>query len=113
MVRRNTSSRPNRIPGSREISNDRTHGTLASGFAGSAGLLAFGAERSGRWALEFTIGPFLSIGLLGEGVPDNVIAKHTGHKSKELERYKHLFPELRQQTVQLIDKEVKIPQKKK
>jgi hypothetical protein len=28
------------------------------------------------------------------------------------ERYKHLFPELRQQTVQLIDKEVKIPKKK-
>jgi integrase len=50
--------------------------------------------------------------LLGQGVPDNVIAKHTGHKSKELERYKHLFPELRQQTVQLIDKEVKIPKKK-
>jgi len=50
--------------------------------------------------------------LLGQGVPDNVIAKHTGHKRKELERYKHLFPELRQQTVQLIDKEVKIPKKK-
>jgi integrase len=50
--------------------------------------------------------------LLGQGVPDNVIAKHTGHKSKELERYKHLFPQLRQQTVQLIDKEVKIPKKK-
>jgi regulator of sigma D len=49
---------------------------------------------------------------LGQGVPDNVIAKHTGHKSKELERYKHLFPQLRQQTVQLIDKEVKIPKKK-
>src|SRR5207244_7233604 len=35
-------------------------------------------------------------------VPDNVIAKHTGHKSKALERYKHLFPQLRKQTVQLI-----------
>jgi integrase len=50
--------------------------------------------------------------LLGKGVPDNIIAKHTGHKSKALERYKHLFPELRQQTVQLIDNEVKIPKKK-
>jgi integrase len=50
--------------------------------------------------------------LLGKGVPDNVIAKHTGHKSKALERYKHLFPQLRQQTVQLIDSEVKIPKKK-
>ena len=50
--------------------------------------------------------------LLGKGVPDNVIAKHTGHKSKELERYKHLFPQLRQQTVQLIDSEVKVPKKK-
>ena len=46
--------------------------------------------------------------LLGQGVPDSVIAKHTGHKSKELERYTHLFPELRQQTVQLIDKGVAI-----
>ncbi len=49
--------------------------------------------------------------LLGKGVPDNVIAKHTGHKSKELERYKHLFPQLRQQTVQLIDSEVKVAKK--
>jgi integrase len=50
--------------------------------------------------------------LLGKGVPDNVIAKHTGHKSKALERYKHLFPALREQTAQLIDSEVKIPKKK-
>jgi integrase len=46
--------------------------------------------------------------LLGKGVPDNIIAKHTGHRSKALERYKHLFPQLRQQTVQLIDSEVRI-----
>lgn len=45
-------------------------------------------------------------------MPDNVIAKHTGHKSKALERYKHLFPALREQTAQLIDSEVKIPKKK-
>jgi regulator of sigma D len=45
---------------------------------------------------------------LGKGVPDNIIAKHTGHRSKALERYKHLFPQLRQQTVQLIDSDVKI-----
>jgi len=51
--------------------------------------------------------------LLAKGVPDNIIAKHTGHKSKALERYKHLFPELRQQTVQLIDSEVKVPEEKK
>ncbi|MCU1259352.1 MAG: rci, partial [Bryobacterales bacterium] len=50
--------------------------------------------------------------LLGQGVPDNIIAKHTGHKSKALDRYKHLFPQLRDQTAQLIDKEVKIPKKK-
>jgi len=50
--------------------------------------------------------------LLGKGVPDNVIAKHTGHKSKALDRYKHLFPQLREETVQLIDSEVKIPKKK-
>jgi integrase len=46
--------------------------------------------------------------LLAKGVPDNIIAKHTGHKSKALERYKHLFPDLRHQTVQLIDGEVKL-----
>jgi len=46
--------------------------------------------------------------LLAKGVPDNIIAKHTGHKSKALERYKHLFPQIRHQTVQLIDNEVKL-----
>jgi integrase len=50
--------------------------------------------------------------LLGKGVPDNIIAKHTGHRSKALERYKHLFPALRQQTVQLIDSEVKVSKTK-
>ena len=90
-----------------------------------AGLRAHGRETSNERPSPSShrlgeVGPrihdwrhFSASVLLGQGVPDNVIAKHTGHKSKELERYKHLFPELRQQTVQLIDKEVKIPTKKK
>ena len=35
-------------------------------------------------------------------VPDNIIARLTGHKGRELERYKHLRPDLRQQTTELI-----------
>jgi hypothetical protein len=49
---------------------------------------------------------------IGQGSTGHVNAKHTGHKSKALDRYKHLFPQLREETVQLIDSEVKIPKKK-
>jgi integrase len=37
-----------------------------------------------------------------EGVPEAIIRKLTGHRSRELERYEHLSPGLKQQTVQLI-----------
>jgi len=36
------------------------------------------------------------------GVPEAIIKKLTGHKSRELERYEHLSPLLKQQTVEMI-----------
>ena len=36
------------------------------------------------------------------GVADAVIRKLTGHRSEELERYKHFSPSFKQQTVELI-----------
>jgi hypothetical protein len=37
-----------------------------------------------------------------EGVPDAIIRKMTGHRSEELERYKHLSASFKQQSVELI-----------
>jgi hypothetical protein len=37
-----------------------------------------------------------------EGVPDAIIRKMTGHRSEELERYKHLSQSFKQQSVELI-----------
>ena len=37
-----------------------------------------------------------------EGVADAIIRKMTGHRSEEMERYKHLSPAFKQQTVELI-----------
>ena len=37
-----------------------------------------------------------------EGVSDAIIRKMTGHRSDELERYKHLSPEFSRQTTELI-----------
>ena len=37
-----------------------------------------------------------------EGVADAVIRKLTGHRSEELERYKHFSPAFKQQTIELI-----------
>jgi integrase len=37
-----------------------------------------------------------------EGIPDAIIRKMTGHRSRELERYEHLSPLLKRQTVELI-----------
>jgi hypothetical protein len=34
-----------------------------------------------------------------KGVPDEMIAKVTGHTSRGLKRYQHLSPEFRKQTV--------------
>jgi hypothetical protein len=36
------------------------------------------------------------------GVADAIIRKMTGHRSEELERYKHFSPTFKQQTVELI-----------
>jgi len=36
------------------------------------------------------------------GVPDPILRKVTGHRSRELERYQHLTPELRALTMNLI-----------
>jgi integrase len=41
-----------------------------------------------------------------EGIPEAIIRKLTGHRSRELERYEHLSPMLRQQTVDLIAKKL-------
>ena len=40
------------------------------------------------------------------GIPEAVIRKLTGHRSRELERYEHLSPLLKQQTVELIAQEL-------
>ncbi len=45
---------------------------------------------------------FATTMLFIEGVSDAIIRKMTGHRSDELERYKHLSPEFRQQTTELI-----------
>ncbi len=37
-----------------------------------------------------------------EGIPEAIIRKLTGHRSRELERYEHLSPNLKRQTVELI-----------
>jgi integrase len=44
--------------------------------------------------------------LMTLGVPDPIVRKVTGHRSRELERYQHLTPELRAQTVNLITTEL-------
>jgi len=40
--------------------------------------------------------------LFMRGIPDSIISKMTGHKSRELKRYQHLSPLFKQQTVELI-----------
>ena len=37
-----------------------------------------------------------------QGIPGDVVRKITGHRSRELERYQHLSPTFRAQTVDLI-----------
>ncbi len=41
-----------------------------------------------------------------KGIPDSIISKMTGHRSRELKRYQHLSPLFRQQTVELIAQEL-------
>jgi integrase len=45
---------------------------------------------------------FATTMLFMEGVADAIIRKMTGHRSDELERYKHFSPEFKQQTTELI-----------
>ena len=45
---------------------------------------------------------FATTMLFIEGVPDTIIRKMTGHRSEELERYKHFSPTFKQQTVEQI-----------
>ncbi len=45
---------------------------------------------------------FATTMLFIEGVADAIIRKMTGHRSDELERYKHFSPAFKQQTVELI-----------
>jgi integrase len=49
---------------------------------------------------------FATTMLFIEGVPDAIIRKMTGHRSEELERYKHFSPTFKQQTVELIGNEL-------
>ena len=44
--------------------------------------------------------------LMTPGVPGPIVRKVTGHRSRELERYQHLTPELRALTVNLIATEL-------
>jgi len=41
-----------------------------------------------------------------KGIPDSIISKMTGHRSRELKRYQHLSPLFKQQTVDLISQEL-------
>jgi integrase len=45
---------------------------------------------------------FATTVLFMEGIPDSMISKMTGHKSRELKRYQHLSSEFRKQTVDVI-----------
>jgi integrase len=45
---------------------------------------------------------FATTMLFMEGVADAIIRKMTGHRSEELERYKHFSPAFQQQTTGLI-----------
>ena len=44
--------------------------------------------------------------LMTLGVPNPIVRKLTGHRSRALERYQHLTPELRAMTVNLIATEL-------
>ncbi len=43
-----------------------------------------------------------------KGIPEAIISKMTGHKSRELTRYEHLSPAVRKQTVDLIASELEV-----
>ena len=45
---------------------------------------------------------FAASTLTGAGIEDNIIGLLTGHKSRELRRYRHLREELKRKTVDLI-----------
>jgi len=42
--------------------------------------------------------------LFMDGIPEAIIKKLTGHRSRELERYEHRSPVIKRQTVELIAK---------
>jgi len=44
--------------------------------------------------------------LLERGVPEEIVRKLTGHRSKELERYQHLSEQTKQQTADIIAEEL-------
>jgi hypothetical protein len=44
--------------------------------------------------------------LMTLGVPDPIVRKVTGHRSRELERYQHLTPKLRPLTMNLVATEL-------
>ncbi len=49
---------------------------------------------------------FATTMLFREGISDAIIRKMTGHRSEELERYKHFSPTFKQETVELIAGEI-------
>ena len=44
--------------------------------------------------------------LMEQGIPDAVVRKLTGHRSRELERYQHLSDQLRNDTVEVVAREL-------
>ena len=43
-----------------------------------------------------------------KGIPEAIISKLTGHKSRELKRCEHLSPAVKKQTVDLITSELEV-----
>ena len=51
---------------------------------------------------------FAATTLFLKGIPEAIISKMTGHKSRESKRYEHLSPAIKKQTVDLIASELEV-----
>ncbi len=80
----------------RTILNSTTCGTSESGLEGFAGWLKC------RTLRIHDLRHYATTVLFMKGIPDSIISKMTGHRSRELKRYQHLTPLFKQQTVELI-----------
>ena len=60
-------------------------------------------QGSGRGRLRIhDLRHFAATTLFLKGIPEAIISRMTGHKSRELKRYEHLSPTLKLQTVESI-----------